>query len=206
MNEIHNPSLVFDATTQLTGTAPYRPSTSIQYLKQATPYQEIGPLTIKESRCLLAQLGFMFSDGVYQLVSSDGRVGKYQFDFAALQSFGWVQSIVVSNAELFQQFNWTRSNYGPMNVAEFLVDTVSQDRCALNYANANLNEMILRGHIIQSDTSLEIAGMVAVAGYYGSLYAGKWRVGQETGTNLEIPPAYIYVAGQYAIEVLSRNT
>jgi len=192
-----------DITLTLAGTSPIASATKELYFGQALPTVAVTSLTIDQTRGLLCQLGFIYSAGDYNFLgSSSGRIGKYQFDYLALQSLGLAKSAMTSNSDFRFEFNWMGMHGLPRSSSAFMSNTDLQDTLALQLAELNYESLYNSGGILLTDNIGQRSGMLAVAHYVGAEAALQWRSGTDVVTDLTADLPGIYMSGRYGTEML----
>lgn len=193
-----------DITLTLSGTSPLASAPKNFYYRQAPVILPIPTFTPEQTGGFLCQMGYIYASGDYSYLGpSSGRMGKYQFDYVALQMLGIAKSTVISNADFRFDFNWLGMHGGPRSTSTFLSNVELQDDLALRWAKINYESLYNSGGILATDTLGQRSGMLAVAHFIGAQEAGLWRNISTITTDLNESLPGIYMAGRYGTEILS---
>jgi hypothetical protein len=210
-----------DSSGQPVGTGSSQPAGSGRALKKPmdksrmnradcyVPPSGVGPLSVLETKALMAQIGWVESSWNYQAVNQIGYSGKYQFGAQALVDRGLIK------LEEFRRFGnrafdrpeaWTpRAVQQGINSREaWLRATALQEQVMLDQLKANYRTLRGNGGITDSDDVCTVAGMLTVAHLLGAGGANSWKcTGGGSDANGTTGGDY-YNLGRYAIDVLSR--
>jgi hypothetical protein len=151
-----------------------------------------GSLTKDETTALMSQLG---QGNDYTTTGSDGKLGKYQLDYKALQEQGYIKSTVTSNEQLTNPNSWTNKN-SITDATSFLSNKTEQESVMSAVTNQNYTNLLASGAITADQTPADVAGMMSVAHKLGSDAALSFRSGSGPGAEL-------FNQGKYAVSVLA---
>jgi len=191
-----------DSTKNAQGQGVQNPAGATDIRKQPPATGVIGPLTSDMLTAYFAQIGKSESGGNYQAVNTIGYVGKYQFGFAALQTYGYVKTSCKNNAALNNANSWTGKN-GMDSLQTWLNSPGEQENAMFAYTKGNYNSMCKIGAISDEQNSPDVGGMCAVAHLLGPGGAKNYRNGASGADQYGTTGGTYYNKGYYAVSVLS---
>jgi hypothetical protein len=159
---------------------------------QPAAKEPIGSLSQDQTTALMSQLS---KGQTYSSVGANGTVGKYQFDYKALQQAGYVKSTVTNNSDLSNPNSWIGKN-GIANVETLLSSASEQENIITSITSQNYTALIANGVITSDQSAEDVAGIMAVAQKLGVSAAKEFREGK-------INAAEIFNQGKYAVSVLA---
>lgn len=151
-----------------------------------------GSLTKDQTTALMAQLG---QGNDYSTTGADGKLGKYQLDYKALQEAGYLKSTVASNDQLTNPNSWTNKN-GITDATSFLSNQTEQESVMSSITNQTYTKLLASGAITADQSPADVAGMMSVAHKLGADAALSFRSGSGPGAEL-------FNQGKYAVGVLA---
>jgi hypothetical protein len=164
-----------DATKTTAGTSVSNPATDKDLRNQPTAYNTIATLNQNQMTAYYAQLGKQQSDNDYTKIGTDGKVGKYQFNYTTLQNLGYVGQACKNNSQMQTNPNvWTGKD-GATSLDAFINLTNIQETAIADYTMGNYNAMASNGAITGDLAPEEMAGMLAVGHLLGPNGAYTWR-------------------------------
>jgi hypothetical protein len=192
-----------DIIPTLVGISPATISPKENFYRQAQVISPIVTMTADQTRGLLCQIGYLSSQDDYSYIGPiSGRLGKYQFDYIALQSLGIAKDTVTSNMDFRFGFSWVGIHGKPGSTSMFLSNVELQDGLALTWAKSNYESLYNLGGITSTDSVGKVAGMLAIAHFVGPTLAKQWRNFNPVTYDLPYDLAQIYMAGRYGVEML----
>lgn len=152
----------------------------------------VGSLSLDQTTALFSQLS---KGQTYSSVGTDGTVGKYQFDYKALQQAGYVKNTVASNSDLSNPNSWIGKN-GIANVETFLSSSSEQESIISAVTSQNYTALLANGAISSEQSAEDVAGIMAVAQKLGVGAAKDFREGKLNAVET-------FNQGKYAVSVLA---
>lgn len=195
---------MIDVIPTLIYSSPLRPAPSSYYQAQRQPDFSVATLTKDQTKGLMCQIGYMYSNSNYMYISSNNRIGKYQFDYKAMQTLGLIKSTVTENAQMATWISWPGSSTAVSTLKTFLTNHILQDSMALTLAAKNYDMLLNNSGLMASDGSSVVAGLLAVAHFIGPTLARNWRYSQTIETDITNIDS-VYMSGRFGAEVLSKT-
>lgn len=181
-----------DATKTASSAGVQNGATFKDLRNQPAAKETVGVLSTDQTTAFLAQMG---KGQTYSSTGTDGSLGKYQFDFKALQQAGYIKSTVTSNADLTNPNSWIGKN-GMANIENFLASAGEQESVMSAVSKLNYTAMLASGAITSEQSPEDVAGMMAVAHKLGVDAAKSFREGS-------LNAAEIFNQGKYAVGVMA---
>jgi hypothetical protein len=187
-----------------------------EYLVKTTTYNPskgIGDNTPKfdqkQTKAMMAELGYFESKFDYSKVSSDGtRIGKYQVDAAYLADAGYIKPDAVKQygaGTLANKNSWTGRD-SIQSQDDFFTNQVIQDTIQFNEFTTNYTALFANKGIVDTDDICTAAGMLFVAHQFRSANKAKeWRDKGALVDALNQPGEIYYNQGRYAIDILAAG-
>jgi hypothetical protein len=188
-------------------------------------WANIGILTGKQVRALMAQIAYDASGWNYQSIGSSGQLGRYQISTVTLENYGlllsganaaygsncvnyqhcWVPGTVVKASTN----SYTRYIYNTTNLLDFLTTPNAQEHLAYQLLNDYYAGLQKLNAVQDSDSADTVAGMLYVAWVLGVGTAP--GADSSTGTGAYAwryssigAGATAYNSGRYAVMVLAQ--
>ena len=149
-----------------------------------------------------ATIGKSESGGNYKAVNSIGYVGKYQFGYQALTTYGYVKTSCKNNAALNNPNSWTGKN-GMDSLQTWLNSPGEQESAMFAYTKGNYNSMCKIGAISDEQNSADVAGMCAVSHLLGPGGAKNYRNGKSGADQYGTTGGSYYNKGYYSVSALA---
>lgn len=174
----------------------------------------MGVLTAAQLTALKAQIAKSESNFNYQAVNQLYYIGKYQFGYQALITFGYANSNTTSNYQLVADTNGTywSGKDGITSAAMWLTSPDIQEKAMNLLLQQNYNYLSshqdLNGNpvIDGSSNPTDIAGKLAICHLLGGHACVKWTNGQDSGSDANGTTATTYYnLGAYSINVIAPN-
>lgn len=180
------------------------------YVKRAdcpVPNGGIGPLSVNELKCLMAQIGWRESTWDYRARNSYGYIGKYQFGAMALVDRGYIKleaQRAHGNKAMAMSSSWTGKD-NIRSIEDWFNATEVQEKVMFEQMKANYATLMRISGLSKSDDVCTVAGMLSVSHLLGAGGAKSWRKtggGQDAnGTT----GADYFNSGRYAVDVLTKE-
>jgi hypothetical protein len=179
-----------------------------------------GALSNLQLKNLLAQIAYNESAWDYNLIGSNNKLGRYQFDSQTLENYGLLASGSVetygNNAVTFRHCwqpaynSYEDYSYNIKNLNGFLTNQAAQDHLAYQLLIDTYSACINSGAIQDADNTQTIAGMISVAWTLGTGTGPTPSESNGTGAwawryNNVGSGAVSYNQGRYAVAVLSST-
>ena len=174
----------------------------------------LGPLTAKQLTALKAQIAKSESNFNYQAVNSIYYMGKYQFGYQALQTFGYAKPNVTSNYQLASDGNgtyWTGKD-GITSAALWLTspdvqESAMNDLLQQNYAYLSSHRDLNGNPVVDSSSDpADVAGKLAICHLLGGHACVKWTDGQNTSSDAYGTTGTTYYnLGVYSVDVIAPS-
>jgi len=172
----------------------------------------MGILTATQLTALKAQIAKSESNFDYKAVNSIYYMGKYQFGYLALITFGYAKSTTTANIQLYQdttQQYWTGKD-GITSAERWLNSPDVQEKAMNELLQQNYNILAKRpdlngNPIVDSDSEpADVAGKLAICHLLGAGACVKWTNGQNSGADANGTTGTTYYnLGAYSIKVIA---
>ena len=175
------------------------------------PPSGIGPLSLHQIKCLMAQLAYAESNFNYAAVDgTNSYLGRYQVGAYALQDLKYVKPEYVTkyNTDAVRYPDAWYGTDGLSSAETFLAAKGIQEKAMFALLKLNYEQLIKKSNnkygIDPNDDLCTVAGMLAVSLLLGPGGARTWRLTGGGDTRATAAAAY-YNRGRYAIDVLSNG-
>lgn len=172
----------------------------------------LGPLTSEQLTALKAQIAKSESNFNYQAVNSIYYMGKYQFGYEALITFGYAKPNTTSNYQLATDSNstyWTGKD-GITSIALWLTspdvqESAMNDLLQQNYAYLSSHRDLYGNPVVDNNSNpADVAGKLAICHLLGGHACVQWTNGQNSGTDAYGTTGTTYYnLGVYSIDVIA---
>jgi len=172
----------------------------------------LGTLSAAQLTALKAQIAKSESNFNYQAVNSIYYMGKYQFGYEALITFGYAKPNTTSNYQLASDGNgvyWTGKD-GITSAALWLTspdiqESAMNDLLQQNYTYLSSHRDLNGNPVIDASSSpADVAGKLAICHLLGGHACVKWTDGQNSGEDAYGTTGTTYYnLGVYAIDVIA---
>lgn len=189
---------------------PVKKKVDKSFIKRAdcpVPKGGIGPLSIAEVKCLMAQIGWRESNWNYSARNSYGYIGKYQFGAMALVDRGYIKleaQRAHGNTATAISSSWTGKD-NIRSIEDWFNATEVQEKVMFEQMKANYATLMRISGLTKTDDVCTVAGMLSVSHLLGAGGAKSWR---QTGGGQDAngtTGADYFNSGRYAVDVLTRE-